>query len=150
MKGIVLLAIVAVVIILVATFVLIFFDLPNYTGVTVSSSVISAPPQTAYLPYIISFTYAFNPITAGENQTIGIEIVQGGYQVSSVPGTLQVNSPSQVGYQIFSFTTDAGGEASFTFPVAQNATKGTYHVFAIIESLQEVIQNTSSTFLVVS
>jgi len=150
MKGTVLVAIVAIVIILVATFVFIFIGLPNNTGVTATSSIISAPPQTASLPYIISFAYASNPITAGQIQTIVIEIVQGGYQVSSVPGTLQVNSPSQVGYQIFSFTTDAGGEASFTFPVAQNATIGTYHIFAIIESLQEVIQNTSSTFVVVS
>ena len=149
MKGTTLVAIVAIAIILVGTSVFVYIGLPINNAVD-TNSIVSAPPETATLAYIITFAYSVNPIFAGQNETIGIDITQGSFQVPDVSGGLYVNSPNQTYYQNFGFTTDANGEASFTFPLARNATAGTYSVFAVIESLGELIQNTSSSFEVVS
>lgn len=154
LKGITLVAIVAISIILAGASILIYIGLPINSGGSTTNSIVSAPPETASLAYVITFTYAADQILAGQNQTITIQITQGAYQVADISGGLYVVSPAQSSnqtyYQNFGYTTDANGEASFTFPIASNATPGTYDVYATIASMGEFIQNTSSSFEVVT
>lgn len=152
LKGITLVAIVAIAIILAGASIFIYLGLPINSGGSATNSIVSASPETGTLAYVITFAYAADQILAGQNQTITIQITQGAYQVADVSGGLYVMSPesNQTYYQNFGYTTDANGEASFTFPIAQNATLGTYDVYATIASLGELIQNTSSSFEVVS
>ena len=62
MKGTLLLAIVAIVVIIAATSIFIYMGLPTNTGVVTTNSIISASPESASLAYIITFAYSANPI----------------------------------------------------------------------------------------
>ena len=75
MKGTTLVAMVAIAVILVGTSVFVYIGLPINNAVE-TNSIVSAPPETASLGYIITFAYSANPIFAGQNETIGIEITQ--------------------------------------------------------------------------
>ena len=85
MKGTTLVAIVAIAVILVGTSVFVYIGLPINNAVE-TNSIVSAPQETAPLAYIIAFAYSANPIFAGQNETVGIEITQASFQVPDVSG----------------------------------------------------------------
>ena len=148
LKGTAIVAIVGIVVIVILSSIFIYIGLP--AAETTENSVVTAPPETASLAYVTTFAYGANPILAGQNQTITIEITQGSYQIADVSGGLFVTFPNGSYYQTFGYTTDSNGEASFNFFIAPNTTPGTFNVFATIVSLGELIQNTSSSFEVVT
>ena len=131
------------IIILIVSSAAVYFLFEGVSGNNASETTSGTMMET----YAIAFHCGANPVVAGQNQSITIQITQGSYAIPDVSGALYVVAPNHTYYQTFGYTTDADGEASFNFATT-NATAGTYNVFATILSLGEVLENTSSSFKV--